>query len=153
MPIILNSGWSKLAVEIDNELVRARSKFPENLFLLPALVEEVGEAAKALMEHSRDEDVSNEDIRKELIQVATVAIRLTTEGDPDFKYTPRELGGQNKKSLETWRCRNCGNEYHWAQNICAACYPDRVDPSQRKIAQELAKEPLEERRKRNNWKQ
>lgn len=55
-------------------------------------------------------------------------------------------------SLETWRCANCGNQYHWAQNVCGACYPNSVDLPQREVAEEMAKESLEERRKRNNWK-
>jgi len=59
--------------EIVAELRRARSKFPGNDRLFKALVEEVGEVAKAMLEGG--------DVRGEACQVATVAIRLMTEGE------------------------------------------------------------------------
>lgn len=61
------------------EVLAARMKFPTNRYLLPALMEEVGELAKALLEGApRDE------IEREALQVACVALRIVEEGDPHF---------------------------------------------------------------------
>lgn len=64
---------------IDAEMARARTKFPGNGKLLAALVEEVGELAKALLQRR-----AKEEIVAEAIQVAVVAIRIAEEGDSDF---------------------------------------------------------------------
>lgn len=65
--------------DLAEEICRAREKFPKNAHMLAALVEEVGELAKALLEGE-----PNEDIRKEALQVACVAIRIAEEGDADY---------------------------------------------------------------------
>ena len=66
---------AKLAAEIG----RAREKFPRNRFLLAALAEEMGELAQAMLQKQpRDEIV------REAIQVACVAIRIAEEGDASF---------------------------------------------------------------------
>ena len=70
------------------ELVSARAKFPGNRHNLAALTEEVGELNQAMIEYHRgNPDVSADDIFKEAIQVACVALRVATEGDADFKYS------------------------------------------------------------------
>lgn len=68
-----------LALEIE----RARDKFPSNRHLFLALVEEVGELSKDLLE-------GNPGWREEALQVACVALRLYEEGDPT---TPRGKQG------------------------------------------------------------
>ena len=65
--------------DISAEVVRARTKFPNNHKMLAALVEEVGELAKALLQR-----MPSAEVRKEAIQVACVAIRIIEEGDADF---------------------------------------------------------------------
>jgi len=66
---------NKVIAEVD----RARTKFPGGAMLLPALMEEVGELAKALLQKkTRDE------WEKEAIQVAAVAVRIIEEGCPEF---------------------------------------------------------------------
>jgi NTP pyrophosphatase (non-canonical NTP hydrolase) len=64
---------------ITAEVMRARTKFPGNAKLLAALTEEVGELAKAMLQR-RPKD----EIEKEAIQVACVAVRILEEGDSDF---------------------------------------------------------------------
>jgi len=64
-----------LADEILRELVRARTKFPGDNVTMLALMEEVGELAKASFEESRDR------VRKEAVQVATMAMRVVLDGD------------------------------------------------------------------------
>lgn len=64
-----------LMVEILAELARARAKFPgENVTTL-ALVEEVGELAKATFSESRQR------VREEAVQVAVMAMRVVLDGD------------------------------------------------------------------------
>lgn len=57
------------------ELARARAKFPGPDATLAALVEEVGEVAKAVL----DED--EERVLAEAVQVAVMAARLVLDGD------------------------------------------------------------------------
>ena len=61
------------------EVFRARLKFPKNRNLLPALMEEVGELAQAFLQRK-----PKDEIEKEAIQVACVAIRILEEGCPEF---------------------------------------------------------------------
>jgi NTP pyrophosphatase (non-canonical NTP hydrolase) len=64
---------------IGAEVMRARIKFPGNRFLLAALTEEVGELAQAMLQRA-----PKDEIEKEAIQVAAVAIRILEEGDASF---------------------------------------------------------------------
>lgn len=61
------------------EVHRARAKFPGNRFLLTALMEELGEVARGILQKDPQED-----IRRELLQVACVAMRMYEEGDPVY---------------------------------------------------------------------
>lgn len=61
---------------LDQEVERCRDKFSTSRFLLPALIEEVGELAEAMCAGDRAA------IRKEAIQVACVAVRIAEEIDP-----------------------------------------------------------------------
>ena len=65
------------------EIQSARSKFPSNENQFAALIEEVGEIGKALVENDED------GWRNECIQVACMAIRFATEGDPAYPMTVR----------------------------------------------------------------
>jgi NTP pyrophosphatase (non-canonical NTP hydrolase) len=73
------SMMESTASDVAEEVMRARAKFPSNEHLLAALMEEVGELAKALLEGE-----SVERIRAEAAQVACVAVRIIEEGDSDF---------------------------------------------------------------------
>lgn len=80
----------RTVIEISKEVVRARTKFPGNRFMLAALTEEVGELAQALLQKK---DAA--DIRREAIQVAAVAIRIIEEGDASFAdMTDAEANGE-----------------------------------------------------------
>lgn len=72
-------------IKINKELRRARKKFPDNAKLLAALMEEVGELAKALLQRAPASE-----IEAEAIQVACVAIRIIEEGDADFNNVTDE---------------------------------------------------------------
>jgi NTP pyrophosphatase (non-canonical NTP hydrolase) len=64
---------------VTSEVIRARLKFPSNKHLLTALVEEVGELAQAMLQ-----DKPRDEIQREAIQVACVAMRIVEEGDSAF---------------------------------------------------------------------
>ncbi len=65
----------ELADEILRELQRARTKFPGDNVTMLALMEEVGELAKATFEESAER------VRREAVQVATMAMRVVLDGD------------------------------------------------------------------------
>lgn len=71
-----------LLLEIDAELKRARAKFSGDNVTTLALVEEVGELAKATFEERRAR------VRQEAVQVAVMAMRVVLDGD---------------QSLDAWR--------------------------------------------------
>lgn len=62
------------------EVLNARTKFPGNKHLLAALTEEVGELAQAMLQ-----DRPHDEIEREAIQVAAVAVRIIEEGDSAFR--------------------------------------------------------------------
>lgn len=70
-----------------SEVEFARRKFPSNKVLFAALVEEVGEVAKALQDETRERVMS------ELVQVAAMALRLAVEGDPAYSNSLPEPDG------------------------------------------------------------
>lgn len=71
---------------IRDELVAARTKFPDNVHQFDALVEEVGEVAKGLMEHDRGLGTTTLQVLRECVQVASMAVRVAVEGDADYVY-------------------------------------------------------------------
>jgi hypothetical protein len=77
-----------LTEEILTELSRARAKFPGKNVTFAALVEEVGELAKATFEESAAR------VRKEAVQVAVMAMRMVLDGDHCFD------GWRAKKGLD-----------------------------------------------------
>jgi len=72
--------FAKTMRAVGAEVCRARTKFPGNAHLMTALMEEVGELAKAFLD-GRPMD----EIQMEAIQIACVAIRICEEGDDDFR--------------------------------------------------------------------
>jgi NTP pyrophosphatase (non-canonical NTP hydrolase) len=78
---------SVLMNDIQNEVKRARELFPANSEMLEALMEEVGEVAKAIMEHKRKKKgVTDREVYNEIVQLGAMVIRLGTEGDKDHPY-------------------------------------------------------------------
>ena len=61
--------------DMTDELKSARRKFPSSDAAMVALVEEVGELAKAMLEESTDR------VWAEAVQVAAMACRVASEGD------------------------------------------------------------------------
>lgn len=88
---------------ISAELERARNKFPGAADLTVALMEECGELAQATLKNDR------ENIIKEAIQVAVVAIRIIEEGDATFKNR-KEISQDEKYEYE-----KIGKEFIYCQ--------------------------------------
>ncbi len=82
----MSSPEIELASEILEELKRARVKFPGRNVTFAALVEEVGELAKATFEEDR------KSVRKEAVQVAVMAMRMVLDGDHTFDEWRRTKG-------------------------------------------------------------
>lgn len=76
---------SKTLELVDNEIVAARRKFPAGSNLFPALVEEVGELARAFLQGN-----DRERVIAEAKHVAAMAIRIIEEGCPEFCSPPNE---------------------------------------------------------------
>jgi hypothetical protein len=67
------------------EVIRARTLFPSPNLLMAALTEEVGELAKACLDVRTGKGKAKpQDIYTEAVQVAAMACRLATEGDPSI---------------------------------------------------------------------
>jgi hypothetical protein len=77
-----NAPRENVLIQIAEEVIRAREKFPGNRFLLAALVEEVGELAEAI---GNKDPIS---IGVEAVQVCAVAVRIIEEGDATT-YDPK----------------------------------------------------------------
>lgn len=75
-----------LLAEIQAELARARSKFPGDGVTTLALVEEVGELAKATFEEPKAR------VREEAVQVAVMAMRVVLDGDGTLRDWRRDRG-------------------------------------------------------------
>lgn len=72
--------------QVAAELKRARTKFPSSRHSMTALMEEVGELAKAML------DESPERVYAEAVQVAAMAARVAEEGDPTHAAYRAERG-------------------------------------------------------------
>ena len=65
---------------------------------MAGLVEAVGSLMKTLVEQQIDNKTAAE-VFHESIKVASIAIRMGTEGDPDFSYEPYAIFGEQSSSL------------------------------------------------------
>ena len=70
--------------EMNKERVRAKIKHPSNKNLIPALMEEVGELANALLELENNADPVY--VYHEAVQVATLAMRIALGEVPECGY-------------------------------------------------------------------
>lgn len=73
------------AADAIREAAGARAKFPGNTLNHLATMEEVGEHAQALLEHSRGKATA-EQVYAEAIQCAAMYLRLATEGTAECPY-------------------------------------------------------------------
>lgn len=79
----------RTALEISEELTRARAKFPMPNRTYVALCEEVGELAKALLDCKPGMPELAQHVYHEAKQVAAMAVRIMEEGDKDTpSYSP-----------------------------------------------------------------
>lgn len=78
-PKLSPASVNSFLADVAQEIIRARSLHPGNAHLLAALVEEVGELSKAMMENQGQKRINDE-----ALHVACVACRIALEGDSDF---------------------------------------------------------------------
>ncbi len=86
--------FERTALEIKEELERARKKFPMPNPTFVALVEEVGELAQALLKCKPGIPELSKRVYEEAIQCAVMAIRVLEEGDRDYPAYIPHLGMQ-----------------------------------------------------------
>jgi hypothetical protein len=75
-----DNAFHQLMFDIEAELIRARTKFPGDNVTMLALMEEVGELAKATFEEPAAA------VRREAVQVAVMAIRVVLDGDATLAH-------------------------------------------------------------------
>lgn len=79
--------------DVQAEYHSSKQKFPENLYNLNALVEEVGELSQAMLQLQQEtaKGKTAADVRKEAVQVANMALRIAIEGDSTLPaYRPED---------------------------------------------------------------
>ena len=80
---LVNERTEAFLEDVGAEIERARIKFPNSRLVLAALTEEVGELAQAMLKVAAGK-WKPERIWEEAVQVAAMAARCATEGDPSF---------------------------------------------------------------------
>lgn len=82
--------------DVGDEIARARKLFPSSRLVLAALTEEVGELAQAMLKVAAGKWDARR-VYEEAVQVAAMAARVATEGDPSFTaYTEPDEAGPGK---------------------------------------------------------
>lgn len=95
-----NRLWTddgKMLRAIRGELGQHREAFSSTHYLMAGLVEAVGDLMKALIQ----QQVGNRqpaEVFHESVKVATIAVRMGVEGDPDFPYEPYAIFGEESGS-------------------------------------------------------
>lgn len=111
---------------VKEEVLRAQVKYPKPNKNFAALVEEVGEVAKAFLE---DEPVGA--VISEAVQVAAMAGRIALEGDPTL-HKGWATVDEGEDCLSCVRCNDVvkdGEEVHknyeivgkWGEPVCLEC--------------------------------
>lgn len=102
--------YTQALLDLKLEVNRANLKFPGNHHNDKALMEEVGELMKALMEQDVYDEVfakleaappkpTDADIYKEALQVACVAIKIAVDGVKGLKYRNPYKGRRTKPDV------------------------------------------------------
>jgi len=99
MVICRMSPDDRFLQHVKNELVKARSKFPDNKHQLTAFNEEAGELNKAMLEHEYGEETA-ENTYKEAVQSAAMAVRVAVEGDSTFSYSCPQFMARSVEKTE-----------------------------------------------------
>jgi len=88
----------KMLRAVRGELSQHREAFPNTHYLMAGLVEAVGDLMKALIQ----QQVGNKqpaEVFHESVKVSAIAIRMGTEGDPDFPYEPYAIFGEESSTI------------------------------------------------------
>lgn len=96
----LNSPDGIVVMMVRGELDAARASFPNAQHMVVALMEEVGELAQAMIDHDRGGSQTAQQVLREAVQVASMAIRIAVEGDDNFAYIcpVTEVAQQRKRT-------------------------------------------------------
>jgi len=87
----------KMIRAIRGEIGQHREAFPNTHYLMAGLVEATGDLMKSLIQ----QQIGNRqpaEVFHEAVKVAALAVRMGTEGDPDFPYEPYAVFGEESSS-------------------------------------------------------
>jgi hypothetical protein len=71
---------------IRSELVADRTADPDTTHMLATLMEKVGLLSTAMARHDAALGTSPQEVLREAVQVAAMAIRVASEGDNNYRY-------------------------------------------------------------------
>jgi len=82
----LNSPDGQVIRMVRDEIAADRAADPTTVHLLGTLMEKVGMLSTMLARHDRGLGTSTQEILREAVHAAAMAIRVATEGDADYSY-------------------------------------------------------------------
>ncbi|KKN76721.1 hypothetical protein LCGC14_0366920 [marine sediment metagenome] len=71
---------------VRDELVADRTADPDTVHLLGTLMEKLGLLSIAMARHDRGLSTTTQEVLREAVRVATMAIRVASEGDSNYSY-------------------------------------------------------------------
>lgn len=71
---------------IHDELIADRTADPNTVHMLATLMEKVGLLSTAMARHDAALGTSSQEVLREAVQVACMAIRVASEGDSNYRY-------------------------------------------------------------------
>jgi len=71
---------------VRDELVADRTADPDSVHMLATLMEKVGLLSTALARHDAGLGTTTQEVLREAVQVAAMAIRVANEGDSNYSY-------------------------------------------------------------------
>lgn len=82
----LNSPDGMVIRMVRDEIAASRADDPTTVHLLGTLMEKVGMLSTLLARHDRGLGTTTQEVLREAVQAAAMAIRVATEGDFDYTY-------------------------------------------------------------------
>lgn len=82
----LNSPDGLVIRMVRDEIAADRAQDPTTVHLLGTLMEKIGMLSTLLARHDRGLGTTTQEVLREAVQAAAMAIRVATEGDADYTY-------------------------------------------------------------------
>ena len=82
----LTSSDGLFYIMVRDAVAASRSSDPQTTHRLASVIEGVGELAKTMGEHDRQQGTSVQEVLRNAVEVAAMAVRIAVEGDDNFLY-------------------------------------------------------------------